>query len=143
MLPQGLGSNTDAKGSPIHHLIRSVSLALLIATAPAALSAATGLRGTMHAWKRDLRSVRSALSGRAPYDEAMTRAALQRYIADAGSIEASINSHSAEARDFKARFGAFQADATAALRDVPQRTALAGDFSRLTNDCQSCHDRYN
>ena len=70
------------------------------------------------------------------------RTALQKYIADAASIQGRLSPRSAEARDFKARFGAFQADAAAALLAVQQRPVLAADFSRLMNDCQSCHDRY-
>lgn len=86
--------------------------------------------------------MRDALSGRSAYDEAATRAALEKYVAEAGSVQARINPRSAQARDFKARFGAFQADSQAALRDLQRRPAFAADFSRLMDDCQSCHDRY-
>lgn len=96
----------------------------------------------MRSWKSDARTVHDGLSGRSAFNEAATRDALQRLAADATAIQARINLHSAEGRDIKARFAAFQTDAQAALRDVQQHPALNADFSRLMSDCQSCHDRY-
>ena len=96
----------------------------------------------MHAWRNEARTMHDALSGRSAFNAAGISAALQSYVADAGSMQARIDPRSARARDIRARFAAFQADAQTALRDVQQRPALAADVSRLMNDCQSCPHRY-
>ena len=121
----------------------SLGLSALIVATPMVVSAAPALRSIMHAWRDDARATHAMLYGRAAFDEAAIRAALQRYAADAGSVAARVNGHTARARDFKGRFVAFQAQAQATLGDIGRRPALEANFSRLINDCQSCHHVFN
>jgi hypothetical protein len=118
----------------------AIAVVALIAALPIRVSAASGLRDLMHVWRAHARSIRDELNGR--YDETALRADFQGYVADAGQIVARVKPRTAEARDFKARFAAFQADAQTALGDVASGSALANDYLRLMNDCQACHHLY-
>ncbi len=120
-----------------------LGLFAVFAAIPAAVPAAPALRGIMHAWRAVARDAHDMLTGRAPFDEAAIRGALQRYVADAGRIASEVNGRTASAHDFRARFVAFQGDAQTALGDVGRRSALQTDFTRLLTDCQSCHHAYN
>lgn len=120
-----------------------IGLAALIVAIPIGVTAATSLRGTMHAWKGGARATHNVLSGQAAFDERANRNALQAYIDDAGRIQAQVNNQTAAARDFKQRFVAFRADAQAALDNLGCPPALKVDSSRIMSDCQSCHDSFN
>ena len=120
---------------------RAVFIALAVLQA-APVAAGPTVRGTMHAWRANDRTVNAMLSGRAAFDEAAMRAALQAYAADAGRIAVAIDSRAAPARDIKRRFIAFQSDSQRALGDVARRDALRSDVARIASDCQSCHDAY-
>ena len=78
----------------------------------------------------------------ARYNEAAGRTALQNYVNEAGQVAAQINGQGAQARDLRARFLGFQADARAALGDVSRPAALKADFTRVATDCESCHNLY-
>lgn len=120
-----------------------LGVSALIAITPAAVIAASGLRGIMHSWRASERMMQAMLSGRTAFDDAVVRDALQNYAADAGDIVARIDARTAAAQDIKRRFATFQTHAQSALGDLGQRAALKADFSRLVSECQSCHDTYN
>ncbi len=118
------------------------SLAVILAIVATPVAAATGLRGIMKGWKADARTATDILSGRTKFDEAALRAALQNYVDEAGKVAGQVSGQNAEARDFKARFLRFQADAKAALGDAARPPAVKADFSRVAADCESCHNVY-
>jgi len=113
-----------------------------VAALPATVSAASGLRGIMKTWRSHQRTTEAMLTGRTGFDPAAIRQMLQRYADEAGQIATASTGQSAEARDIRARFAAFQADARAAqaASDTPQR--LKPSFRQVMSDCQSCHDLY-
>lgn len=119
-----------------------LGLFLTISLAPAGVAAATSLRGTMHAWRAEARTVHDMLSGRRRFDEGAMRAALQSYVTDADAIKARVNARTASGRRFKARLATFEASAQAALRDLPRRPLLAADVSHMMSGCRSCHGEF-
>ncbi|HTW26591.1 MAG TPA: hypothetical protein VME92_05650 [Acetobacteraceae bacterium] len=118
-------------------------VAALILTVPVAVPAATSLRGVMHSWRADARSIGAMLTAREPFNDQAMRDALQRYVTDAGHVEAAINTRSSEGRAFKRYLATFEADARTALGHVDQRHVLRADFERMMGACRSCHDRFN
>jgi cytochrome c556 len=118
-------------------------LAVGLVGAPAVVSAASGLSGIMHGWKREAGTLHAMLVGRATFDAAEATRILNLYVQESASLRGRIRGGDAASRDIAHRFAAFEEDARAALRHVAQRSALATDVSRLLSNCQSCHDVYN
>ncbi len=117
-------------------------LAISLAAVPLTVEASSAFRGTMRSWKRDLRATTPMLSGRAAFDETTIRGTLNAYITDSARLSASITGQSADAKDMRRRFVTFGTDSQTALRNLNQSSALKDAFSRIGNDCQSCHDQY-
>ena len=117
-------------------------LAISLAAVPLTVEASSAFRGIMRSWKRDLRATTPMLSGHTAFDETTVRETLNAYIADSVRLSASITGQSADAKDLRQRFATFGADSQTALKNMNQSTALKAAFSRIGDDCQSCHDQY-
>ena len=111
-------------------------------TAPLTADASSAFRGVMRTWKRQLRTSSPIVSGRAAFDEATIRETLTAYIADSARLSSAITGQSADARDIRQRFVQFGADAQRALENLGQQKALRAAFTRIGDDCESCHDQY-
>jgi cytochrome c556 len=125
-----------------HSLMRTIFASALLA-APLATSAGVSLSPIMDLWSRDKREIAAMLGGRRPYDEALMRQDLQRYITSASAVARDRRGGSAEARAFAARFDAFAADGRAALDVAGQPSAVAAKFDRMLADCRGCHAIFN
>jgi cytochrome c556 len=118
------------------------SLAAAILAVPLA-ARASEVSGIMQDWRHNEHAVDAMLADRTPYNQAALRAALTRYIADAGSLADRIAGSDADARDLKQRFTNFAAMGQTALGDMSQPASLQADFSRMKSQCESCHAIYN
>jgi len=116
--------------------------AALFVALPAVVFAAAGLVGTMKQWNGGDRAAGAMLTGHAAYSADALRATLTAYVADGNRLAARANGNSAEARDFHNRFLSFAADSQAALAVVGDPHAESGAYSRISGDCQSCHNIY-
>jgi cytochrome c556 len=103
--------------------------------------AASRLKPTMMGWKADSLRVEATLST-GPFDQAEVESVLRGFASDAANIGASVPGSSAGARDVKARFAKFAADAEAALAVAPARAKLRSRFAQVRADCRSCHSVY-
>jgi len=126
----------------VRSVLTQVGLVVAVLGVPVLGVAASGLSGTMHQWREDARAMNKALSTTAP-DTGAIRQALQGYAADGKRISVQFTGQSRSARDLRQRFAAFSADAQKALADLGRPPALKADFSKISSDCQSCHDIYN
>ena len=121
----------------------SLPIFAAILVGPTASFGAPALRGVMHQWRTEQRSVQAMLSAPSSSNDQKLRSALAAYANDAGRIGAAVNARTAAARDIKRRFLAFQVDAQTALGHAGQKPALKTDVARLMADCRSCHHIYN
>ncbi len=117
----------------------TVSLILAVGAATAAL-AATSLKATMKTWKADGKTAASMVSGRTTFDAAELSRILETYINDSKGFEARIKGTTAEAKDLKARFVKFEADAASALAVIGEPAQVEGRLSTVLSNCKSCHD---
>lgn len=104
--------------------------------------AASVLRGIMHSWDRNTRAATPMMNGHTAFNEITVRDTLNAYIVDSARLATSVSGQSADARDIRQRFVTFGTDAQNALQNLGQPNALRAAFSRIGDDCQSCHDQY-
>ena len=108
------------------------ALAGLVLVLPIAASSAQGLRQTMHAWKRHTRSLVAMATSRASFNEAA-----------ASGLQARLNSGTAEARDFRARFATLAADVSSTVSRLGDYPAFQMQVANIQSTCAACHDKYS
>ena len=118
------------------------ALAGLVLALPVAASSAQTLRQTMHAWKRHTRSLVAMADSRASFNEAAARFDLQALATGASGLQARLNTGTAEARDFRARFAALAADASSAVSRLGDYAAFQMQVANIQSTCAACHDKY-
>jgi cytochrome c556 len=100
------------------------------------------LKSTMRSWKADAASMDRMLTASSAFDEARAARILQGFAADSRSLLARVTGTNAQARDVKARFEQFSADAQSASEAVASREKTRARYAQLRADCRSCHDVY-
>ena len=120
-----------------------LGLAAALLAVPAVAVAAVALSPIMQSWNRTTHHIDDMLSGSAAYDQVALRQSVQVYITDGTMVASRISGNSAEARDFAGRFHAIAADSQAALHAVGDPALFRSRFTRITDDCRSCHAIYN
>lgn len=127
---------------PMRHprLLRASAFLLVVVAGLSGAAAAGGsVKSIMRSWKQQDRHVSAMLNAR-HYDKAAAMQALAAYAAGADDIAGRIKPRSAAARDIKARFQAFSADAKAAETAPPQGFRQA--YLKTVAHCGACHHRY-
>ena len=118
------------------------ALAGLVLVLPIAASSAQSLRQTMHAWKRHTRSLVAMATSRASFNEAAARSDLQALLAGASGLQVRLNSGTAEARDFRARFATLAAAASSTVSRLGDYAAFQMQVANIQSTCAACHDKY-
>ena len=125
-------------GRPTHLLL--LSFCALISMG-GLLWASSPLRPIMRGWKSDLADLERMITYNQSFSAPDAQRILGALATDSQSLGDRIKSGAPSAKDLRARFDAFAAQASA-MAALSSRDALKARYANLRGACRDCHDVY-